>query len=85
MTVSSRGWCPGPDDGSRAETKSRLHRIMRSAIVAPVAVPTTPRGPHRHDESSFVFIMQGGESVVTSSCPHSGSVPLHSPFAPVES
>ena len=67
MTLSSRGWCPGPDDGSLAETKSRLHRIMRSAIVAPVAVPTTPRGPLRQDESSSVFNMERDGSVVASS------------------
>ena len=67
MTLSSREWCPGPDDGSRTETKSRLHRIMRSAIVAPVAVPTTPRGPLRQDESSSVFNMKRDGSVVASS------------------
>ena len=56
MTLSSRGWCPGPDDGSRAETKSRLHRIMRSAIVAPVAVPTTPRGPLGNSRFVRIFL-----------------------------
>ena len=37
LTLSSRGWCPGPDDGSLAETKSWLHRSMRSAGLSPVA------------------------------------------------
>ena len=36
ITLSSRGWCPGPDDGSLAETKSWIHRSMRSASVIPV-------------------------------------------------
>ena len=95
--MSSGGWCPGPDDGSLAETyeagpppfandaagASAIRIVGVACALRQLHTPTTLAGPQRQDESSSDFFR--GRHLPHTRARTTAVLPCPHPHAPVES